>query len=255
MLINLGSPKQNPAALLPQPLLDSDIHVWCASLDRPDQELPNFAGLLSADEKARAEKFHFAKDRRRYIIGRGLLRVLLSNYLEMESSAFEFTYGLHGKPALESHFNGRVFEFNLSHSRDKVIYIFNWDQPIGIDIEYDHPLKDLDDFAFQFFTPNECNFIQSLPMDQKRESFFKIWTCKEAFLKANGSGLTSPINEVEVALTTDKTASLTSIGGNREQAAHWRLELFTPLAGYQSALAIEKQGGKITFHQINDISI
>jgi 4'-phosphopantetheinyl transferase len=235
-----------------QPLTGSDLHIWCASLNGSQEDLPCYLSLLSPDEKVRAKRFYFEKDRNRFITGRGLLRILLGSYLGLEPSAIQFTYGIHGKPALTSRFNGKVLEFNLSHSKGKAVYVFNWDQPVGIDIEYGHPLKNMDDFALQFFTPNECKFIHSLSKDRKQESFLKIWTCKEAFLKANGSGLTTPINQVEVSLTTEGTATLTSIGGDREQAARWRLKLFTPIAGYQASLAIEGHHGKIILQQLNN---
>ena len=108
-------------------------------------------------------------------------------------------------------------------------------------------MKDMNDFALQFFTPNECNFIHALSKDKKLEPFFKLWTCKEAFLKANGSGLTVPIHEVEIALTDEETVRLTAIGNDREQAARWRLKMFTPMSGYQASLAIEGQEKQIVF--------
>jgi 4'-phosphopantetheinyl transferase len=240
------------SALPPIPLTDSDLHVWCASLNASQQDLSHYLSLLSLDEKARAEQFYFEKDRDRFITGRGLLRSLLGDYLGLEPSKIQFKYGIHGKPALLSHINGKSLEFNLSHSKDRILFIFNWNKPIGIDIEYIQPLKDMDDFALQFFTPNEFKFIHSLSKEQKQESFFKIWTGKEAFLKANGSGLATPINHIEVCLTTERSISLTSIDGDHEQAARWRLELFTPFSGFQASLAIETHDGQISFQHVNN---
>jgi len=229
-------------------LLHDDIHIWSVSLEQSLECREILSLTLSLEEHQRARKFYFEKDRIHYIVGRGLLRKLLGRYLGLDPSALEFEYGLHGKPLLATRFSDKIIEFNLSHSKDRAIYIFNWDQPIGVDIEYSQPLKDMDDFALQFFTSNECKLIHSLPKEQKPESFYKIWTCKEAFLKANGSGLTVPINQVEVAIHPNGTASLASIGGDQSQAENWRLELFSPSYGYQSALAIEKHGGQIAFH-------
>lgn len=235
-----------------RPLTGSDLHIWCASLESFLRDLTGFEDLLSLDEKARAARFFFEKDRSRYIIGRGLLRQILGGYLGLEPSKIQFKYGVFGKPALVSQINGRSLEFNLSHSNDMAVYIFNWDQPVGIDIEYIHPMKDMDDFALQFFTPNECKLIHSLSKDQKQKTFFKLWACKEAFLKANGSGLTTPLSQVEVSLTTEGSATFTSIGGDREKAARWRLSLFTPITGYQASLAIERNDGQIIFQQLHN---
>jgi 4'-phosphopantetheinyl transferase len=250
-----GSRSQIRNTLPAQPLADSDIHVWCASLNVSSTKVERYFACLALDEKARAARFYFEKDRSRYIIGRGLLRQMLGDYLGLEPSKIQFKYGVHGKPALASKINGRSLEFNLSHSNDMAVYIFNWCQPVGIDIEYIHRMKDMDDFALQFFTPNECKLIHSLSKDQKQKTFFKLWTCKEAFLKANGSGLTTQLSQVEVSLTTERSATFTSIGGDREQAARWRLNLFTPITGYQASLAIERNDGQIIFQQLHNYLI
>jgi 4'-phosphopantetheinyl transferase len=234
-------------------LSNNEICIWAASLEQTPECTAEFLSILSRDEKERAKRFYFERDRNHYIAGRGMLRTLLGNYLETEPARVEFIYGVHGKPALGAPFNGKNFEFNLSHSKDQALYAFNWGQPIGVDIEYVQSMKDMDDFAAQFFTHNECKLIHSLSKDQKQETFFKIWTCKEAFLKANGSGLTTPINQVEVSFANEGTISLTSIGADLEQAAYWRLKMFTPIAGYQAALAIGRNEKRIIFQQLDHL--
>ena len=233
-----------------QPLADSDIHVWCASLNVPPQDLSYYSSLLSQEETVHAERFYFEKDRSRFIAGRGLLRTLLGSYLNLEPAQIEFVYGPYGKPALKSRLTDHVLEFNLSHSNDLVLYAFNWNRRVGIDIEYMIPMQDMDDFAEQFFAPNEKAYFHSLSGDQKSDVFFKLWTSKEAFLKANGKGLTVPISEVEISLAIEKTVKLISIGGDREQSAGWRLELFDPFQGYQAALAVERCDKQIIFQKI-----
>jgi 4'-phosphopantetheinyl transferase len=238
----------NPAASFQ--LVHDDVHIWSASLEQPAEYREKLFLLLSFDERTRVERFYFEKDRNRYIIGRGLLRILLGGYLGLNPSTIQFTYGAYGKPALAEEVHGRALEFNVSHSNDMAVYIFTWDQPVGIDIEYIHSMKDMDDFALRFFTPDECALIRSLPMAQKQKTFFKLWTCKEAYLKAYGSGLTVPLNQVEVSFATEETASFTSIGGDREQAARWYLDIFNPVPGYQAALAVERQNGQIMFQEL-----
>ena len=243
--------KQDRSAPHPQPLLGSDIHVWCASLEFPPQELEGLFHLLSPDEKKRAERFYFERDRNRFIAGRGLLRTIISHYLEIEPSQIEFIYGSYGKPALKSALQDKTFEFNVSHSKDLALYIFSWDRKVGIDVEYVRPMPDTNDFAGQFFSPSESGFVNSLSGKQKDDAFFKIWTCKEAFLKANGSGLTLPINQVEISLEAEGSAILRSIGGDKTQAAPWHLETFNPVPGYQAALAVEGHMRHIIFQKLN----
>jgi 4'-phosphopantetheinyl transferase len=209
--------------------------------------LSYYRSILSKDEVERAGRFVFEKDRNHYIAGRGLLRVILGSYLDLEPSQPEFVYGPYGKPALKLGLINKALEFNLSHSKDRALYAFNWNRRIGVDIEYLIPMADMDDFAERFFAPRESAWINSLSGTQKEDAFFKTWTCKEAFLKANGSGLTVPINHVEISLETEGVVELISIGDDKEQPKHWRLEMFNPFPGYQAALAIEGHAGHIIF--------
>lgn len=232
-------------------LPNDEIHIWTASLEKTPERRAEFLPILSSDEQARAKRFYFERDRNHYVAGRAILRILLGNYLGVEPARIEFTYGVYGKPDLETALNGRNLQFNLSHSKDQAIYAFNWDQPVGVDIEYIHPMKNMEEIAAQFFTANECEMIHFSPKDQKYESFFKIWTCKEAYLKANGSGLMVPINQVEIFMTPEGKAGLASIGDDLQQTAPWSLKIFTPITGYQAACAIKDHKKQIVYQQIS----
>jgi 4'-phosphopantetheinyl transferase len=183
-------------------------------------------------------------------VGRGLLRTILGNYLDVDPSQIEFVYGQYGKPAIKADLHKHALEFNLAHSQDMAVYAFSLDRRIGIDIEYVKSMPTMDEFAEQYFSFQENIYLNSLSGKQKEETFFKIWTCKEAFLKANGSGLTVPINQVETFIENDGTVVLLSVGEGKEQAATWRLEVFSPIPGYQAALAVEGHGGKVTFQNL-----
>jgi len=234
-----------------QPLPDSDLHVWCASLNVSLEEQSYYLSLLSKDEISRAGRFYFERDRNHFIAGRGLLRSFLGSYLNLEPDRIEFVYGRHGKPALKSVGQNKTLEFNLSHSKDLALYAFSWNRKVGIDIEYMIPMADMDDFAEKYFASSESEYINSLSGKQKNEAFFKTWTCKEAFLKANGSGLTVPINQVEISFEADGVA-LTSIGSDKEQSPRWRLELLNPIPGYKAAVAIDGHDCQIIFQQLNN---
>ena len=232
---------------LSKPLVGTDLHVWRASLNGSSAEMLYFHSLLSKDEKERAERFYFERDRGRYIVGRGILRTLLSGYLGMDAHTVRIIYGRDGKPMLEDIFNKKHLQFNLSNSNDWVVYIFGWDNPVGIDLEHVRVFDAADDFAKQFFAAQETALLNSLTHDQKWDTFFKFWTAKESFLKAKGSGLTFPLNQVEIALGSGNDARIASINGDLQQAAKWRLETFNPIAGYQAAIAVEKNQGRILF--------
>ncbi|MCG2787139.1 MAG: 4'-phosphopantetheinyl transferase superfamily protein, partial [Anaerolineae bacterium] len=217
-------------------LTDSDIHIWVASLEMAHQEIDEPFTLLAPDEKARAERFYFERDRNRFIAGRCILRMIIGGYLGMDPSKIEFAYREVGKPVLKSQLQGKPLEFNLSHSNELALYIFSRNHEVGIDVEYIRSMPDTDDFAEKFFSARETELINSLRGEEKYAAFFKLWTCKEALLKANGSGLTMPLSRMEIFLDADGAAALSSIGGSTEQALRWHLEAFNPAQGYQAAL-------------------
>ena len=236
----------------PQPLIDSDIHVWCASLSVSSQDLLYYHSILSDDELGRARRFAFEKDRNRFITGRGFLRTILGSYLQLEPAQIEFVYGQYGKPALKLGQGYKTLEFNLSHSKDLAVYAFNWNRKLGVDVEYVQPMPDMDSFAELHFSSCETAFINALSGEEKEQAFFKLWTGKEAYLKANGSGLTEPLNEVEVSLETWKSFALNTVGKDKAQNERWHLEMFNPVPGYQAALVVEGYEYQIVFLDIDE---
>lgn len=224
-----------------------DVHIWWVALDPPRQSLPGRIALLSADEKARADRFHFERHRLRYIAGRACLRTLLGGYLNLPPARVVFDYSPLGKPSLHPLPDGRVLQFNLSNSEDRALIAFRWERLVGVDLEFIHPMPDEDDFARQFFCAPECALIHSLSGAEKTRTFFELWTSKESLLKAMGTGLTTPINEVEMALEHGG-ARLVSIAGDPRPSAHWQISLFQPAPGYQAALALEGSAAKTIFY-------
>src|SRR5688572_21945113 len=136
-------------------LAGDEVQVWIASLERSLQAVAGFSRLLSPDERDRAERFYFERDRSRFIIGRGLLRTLLGAYLALEPGRIEFRYGAYGKPALNGPVRGKTLQFNLAHSNDMAVFIFSRNRPVGIDVEHIRQMSDEDDFAERFFSLDE----------------------------------------------------------------------------------------------------
>jgi len=220
-------------------LSSAEVHVWCASLERPPDGLAGLFSLLSPDERARAQRFYFERDRNRYVVGRGILRTLLGSYLAERPARIEFSYGPHGKPALALAGREKLLEFNLSHSGNLAVYAFSWGRRLGIDLEFVRPMPDEDSFADRFFSMDECALVRSLSGERKLSAFFTIWTCKEAILKADGDGLTKPLNQTEVRLSDGGEVRLMAVDGDPNQAALWRLQTFIPVPGFKAALAAE----------------
>lgn len=214
-------------------LAETEIHVWRANLALSSNDCQQLAQLLSADERARAERFRFPRDRDRFIVSRSTLRTLLGRYLNTSPDRVQFCYGDKGKPALTEAFAAFGLEFNLSHSEDLMVCAIAHQQAIGIDLEYLRPVADLENLTQRFFTPREHATIHALGGDRCIYSFFQHWTCKEAVLKATGNGLMS-LSAIEVCLEHNTVM----VQHNGPLAPVWSIQLFTPAPGYVGAVAI-----------------
>ena len=224
-----------PAGTLPLPLPPGDIHIWRVNLARPGAEVAALAPLLHPDEAARAARFHFARDRRRYTVARAALRLILGRYLGQPPAGINIGYAKHGKPHLPHH---PALQFNLAHAHELALLALAPGRVVGIDLEYRlRPLPDRLPIAQRFFAPAEYAALQALPPAQQPAAFLNGWTRKEAFIKALGEGLTHPLNSFTVTLRPGEPARFLDIGGDPAGAAHWSLLAFDPAGEYVAALA------------------
>lgn len=218
-------------------LTADEVHVWHAELDPYVGRVPWLMHLLSPDERARAERFCFPRNRQHFIICRGLLRVILSRYLSLAPQQLRFSYGRWGKPALACHEPESRLCFNLSHSYGAVLYAVTRDRSVGVDLEQMRPLPNIEQLAKRFFSQRELTVIDSLPPAQKQVAFFKSWTHKEAYLKATGEGL-SGLERVEICVAPGKPATLLRIGSSPGATERWSMHEPTVAPGYAAAIVV-----------------
>ncbi len=223
---------------LEPPVLGRDeVHVWRASLSLAPSRLRHLAQILSADERERAKRFVMPKDRDAFATARGLLRLILGRYLNLESEVLRFCYGSHGKPFLAPEFNPNQLCFNLSHSGELALYAVALDQELGVDLERVDASLDCEAIARRFFSAQESASLLALPERDRPRAFFNGWTRKEAYVKAQGCGI-ALLNQFDVSLAPSKPAALLSIDGNSQAAADWTLQALDPDPEYVAALAI-----------------
>jgi 4'-phosphopantetheinyl transferase len=218
-------------------------HVWMASLDVSDAVLDDLFTVLSADERSRASRFVFERDRRAHIAAHGLLRYLLSDYTALPPAGLRFMEGPRGKPALAEDAEG--LEFNLSHTAGFACFGITRGAPIGVDVERIRPLDDLDTLARHNFAPSEVEELETLAGDCRVTGFFNCWTRKEAYVKAVGDGLSCPLDGFEVTLAPGAPARLRRIEHSEIAAAHWSLYAFSPVGGVLTAAAVRARN--VTF--------
>lgn len=249
------SPRSGEAPLVhhwtespPRPLRRGEIHVWSSDLDRDDEESRWLADSLSTEEKTRASRFRFDRDRRRYIAGRSTLRAILSTYTGLPPAALEILTDDHGKPALRRPHGDAAgpLRFNVTHSERLALFAVTAESEIGIDVEQMQSLPDADSIAEGYFSPVERAELRNLAAVEKPGGFYRCWTRKEAYLKAIGLGLAAPLDAFAVTLAAAAPARLLHIEGDEQTAAAWMLHSLEPAAGYQGALAIQASG--LTVH-------
>ena len=237
----LGPDGLAPVARLDQ--LAGAVHVWAFPLAAPDGDEAGQQALLSADERARAERFRFDRHRRRFVTGRVTLRRLLGHYLEADPAALTFSYGPAGKPEVAGPEAARGLSFNLSNSEDWALLAVARGQRLGIDLEAIRDEEDRGAVARRFFAAAEVAALESFAAPRQAETFCAIWTRKEALLKACGAGLSLPLDGFCVSADPAGPARLLSTDFRPEEAARWSLTdiaLAPPLAGaFRAALAIE----------------
>ena len=226
-----------------------DIHIWRTTLDRTPPAIQKLLSILAVDERARADRFHFERDRNHFIVARAVLRAVLGGYLNQVPERLIFRYGAHGKPALAEEVGGEAIRFNVSHSRGEALYAVTRGREVGIDLERVRSDLAVAEIAARFFSVRETAALRALPIEARPQAFFRIWTRKEALVKARGGGLSLPLNEFEVSL--DSAETVVPRGASRESSdwARWSIRELDPAPGYAAALAMESQGCRLALWQ------
>ena len=222
-----------------------EIHVWRASLNLDAAVMQRLKSNLCEDEISRADRFHFDCDRDHFIAARGILRELLSLYLNESPAAIRLIYGPQGKPALLENDEARL-HFNLSHSHGLSVLAFAHAREVGIDLEPIRRTFAGDDIAERYFSAAELVELRALPSWLKTDGFFLCWTRKEAYIKARGEGLHVPLDSFTVSLTPGQPEKLQS-----SDELRWKLQAFEPAEKFAGALVGEGQDWRARFWEWN----
>lgn len=226
-------------------ILDNAIQLWQIPLEVSDSILARYWTYLSEDEKARGDRFRFAEHRRRFVVARGVLRCLLSEQLGRSPHDIQFCYGNYGKPALaqSSGSDECDFHFNLSHSGELALCALGGDRTVGVDIEHLKSIKRLDGMMERCLTAWEIAEVTQHSEAAQLKAFLQRWTCKEAYLKAIGLGLTQSMQSVEVKLNPSQFAAVP-----QACALGWQLRIVEVPENYVGALVIAGESAVTTHH-------
>lgn len=217
-------------------LPEDEVHVWRTTLDMAVSDVAKLRQILSQDERERADRFHFEADRRRGVIGRGYLRLLLGQILNVPPSELRFEYDEFGKPGLMPK-REPALEFNISHSGDLILIAIAIGRAVGVDVEKIRNDLDPVGIAAHFFSASECKILASLAGSDRYNAFFACWTRKEAYLKARGIGLSLPLDQFDVSFLPHEAPRLLATRPDPAEAGRWKLEALDVASDHAATLA------------------
>jgi 4'-phosphopantetheinyl transferase len=222
-----------------------EIHIWRIGLVWPDIVESRLKVFLTDEEFHRADGFHFARDQKRFIIRRAVLRRLLASYLGTRAALIHLRPGPYGKPFIREQEEPGGIRFNCSHSGDFGLIAISRGGELGCDVEQHRQLEDAQDLAAACFSESEIKELAKLPQSLKMPGFFNCWTRKEAFVKAIGLGLSFPLNRLSVSLTPGRPATLLDVAENPEAIKRWTMISLDVGPDYSAALVFEGRNANL----------
>jgi 4'-phosphopantetheinyl transferase len=225
-----------------------EIHLWKIALDdsSPKPEVL-YNEILSEDEKERADRLRFAEYRERFVTARAYLRKILGTYLNTNPGDIVFEYNEHGKPEIPARSNPRQIQFNLTHSRNLALCALTIDSAVGVDLEFARQVMRPEKILERFFHEGERNYYDSQPRTMKTLTFFKLWTIREAYSKAVGTGFSSQLKEIDLSLAlTGPPPARVSLSHSKHPGI-WSIMEIAPGEGYIGAVAYRGDAKEISY--------
>jgi len=229
----------------PLVLPEDEVQLWRVDLETVRANESRWQKLLSADESARASRFHFPRDRQSFVASRAVLRIILAGYLSAEPNELSFSYSNKEKPSLGPAHAGSNVMFNVTHSGEIALLAFTRWREIGVDVEQVRRDFDVEGIARRFFSTHEQEQLAALPVEERVDSFFRCWTRKEAYIKATGDGLSLPLSQFDVSLRMEETNALLATRPDGSEASRWLLREVSAGPGYIAAICVRGQDWKL----------
>lgn len=213
-----------------------EVQVWMATTPADAANQPTLVGLLSPDERVRADRFRVSEARHQFVFGRAFLRQLVGACLQIAPGTLAFGCGPRGKPRLVQPSWAGNLRFNLTHSRSLVAITVARGREVGVDIERIDNFTDWAPLAALAFSPRELGELRALAQSQQRAAFYHGWTRKEAYLKAVGDGLSDALPTIEVTLAPNQEPQLLGLPGGPDEARQWTIRRIPLSPGFAGAV-------------------
>lgn len=212
-----------------------DVHAWVVDLARPPVSPADLYARLTPEERVRADRYRIAKAREQFVIGRGLLRGLLGDVLDLDPAAVPLAYLPSGKPVLAG--PGAPFHFNVTHT-DGVLVLVAGLRRVGVDVECVRAMDDAEGLVSRYFSAAEAEAFRALPAAQRSVAFFRGWTCKEAVIKAAGATV-GCLADFDVELDPARPPRVNAVRAPQLTGPGWALTEWLALGNAAVALAVE----------------
>ena len=240
-----------PPQDLQSSLVPGNVHVWRARLDNSPERANRFRPYLSLEERVRADRCRTPHPQYQFVVARGILRILLGQYLGAKPTEIQLAIQDYGKPMLASPSLFPI-QFNVSHTQGMALIAVTHQHSIGIDVEWiDRKIQD-DDIAERYFSAKESTYLASLSPSERSHQFFWYWTCKEAHLKMQGKGIPGGLAQCELSIDLDRPEvdlTLLDQQGQRETCSLYRMKVGPEHVG---ALAIARPTAEISYWNWED---
>ena len=200
--------------------------------------------LLNEAERIEESRFHFADDRKRYLVTRAMVRTVLSRYAPVAPEDWTFSSNESGRPAIATqHAQAIGLTFNLSHTRGLIALGVSRHRTLGVDVESVHRQQDTLSIAEHYFAPAEYAELARLPEAQRQARFFEYWTFKESYIKARGKGLSIPLDKFSFHFANDRAVRMVTDPVLSDAANGWRFWQLRPAPEYLLAICAQSLDG------------
>jgi 4'-phosphopantetheinyl transferase len=219
------------------------VHLWLAFLDEivDPHLLAQYRLLLSEEELLQQARFHFERDRHRYLVTRALVRTVLSEYAPVAPRDWRFAVNAYGRPSIATEFAAaRRVEFNVSHTNGLVVLGLTCERAIGVDVENVGAREASIEIANRYFAHEEVNALRSLPREQQQQRFFEYWTLKESYVKARGMGLSIPLDQFSFDLAEPGHVSIAIDNRLHDHSTRWHFWQTWLAAKYLAAVCVRR---------------
>ncbi len=232
---------------IPDELSELEVHLFVIAIPDISMYLDELKTFLTEEERQKAARYHFAKDRDLYITAHAILRLLIARYIGQTTTEFGFAVNENGKPYLEGN---NDIQFNISHSGEYVLLGMSRHNPLGVDVEIVKEFKNSNSIVERFFSEREKMHYNSLAAVDRDTIFFRYWVFKEAYIKALGVGMKYPLDQFTVEFKTDATAEIYDVN-DQDLHNRWSFHQVNVSEQYMAAVVVTSRHPKINMLKID----